>query len=367
MAKTKKPVVSRRITSKSPPETASGKPKKGSTVAKSKVVKKDNQKKPTPKPTSTTKSAASSVEKKKKKKATPKEPVTTRPSALKKPSAETQEAEKERANKQSLKQQIAQFQAMQQEAESGSEESSTTHKKEWDSFNRAIQSRKNFPVDLASYVAKSKNCMFNAWLDSGRDWDQCRLILKRTHEASDENLSGWVAKSGKDLIKEFGEEKGQKLIQARFNSNLFYNSEDFPDDPLERMYYMKKPRELTRREVVTNQANLEGKENLDRDMVKALLDENEGMFRAGAMPVDRGLAAAGQKALLDGIAEGGVQAVPKKRPAPKNEGSEEAKPKTQQDLAADLMAAILAESTAARKKSMNLGAVNYAGELASQL
>lgn len=216
-------------------------------------------------------------------------------------------------------------------------------------------------------MTKSKNCMFNAWLDAGRDWDQRRLILQRTHSNSDENLSGRIAKSGKDVVKEFGEEKGKQLMDKRYGAGLFYNSEDFPDDPLERMYYMRKPKEMTRREVVTNQATLQGEEDLNSDMVRALLDENDGMLRAGAMPVDRGLAAAGQKALLDGIAEGGVQAVPKRRPAPKNEGSEEVKPKTQQDLAADLMAAILAESTAARKKSMNLGAVNYAGELASQL
>lgn len=243
-----------------------------------------------------------------------------------------------------------------------------SHKKEWDSFNRAIKSRKNFPVDLSSYVAKSKLCMFNAWLDAGRDWDQCRLIMERTHSNSDENLSGWIAKSGKDLVKEFGEEKGKQLMDKRYQSGLYYNSEDFPEDVMERMYYMRKPKEMTRREVVTNKASLQGEENLDTDMMKALLDESDGLFRAGAMPVDRALGSAGQKALLDGMVDGGVQAAPKRKPAPKPaEGSEEVKPKTQQELAADLMAAILAESTQARKKSMNLGAVNYAGELASQL
>lgn len=42
-------------------------------------------------------------------------------------------------------------------------------------------------------------------------------------------------------------------------------------------------------------------------------------------------------------------------------------PKTMLDKASDLMHDILAESTTARKKSMALGAFNYAGELSAQL
>ena len=114
--------------------------------------------------------------------------------------------------------------------------------------------------------------------------------------------------------------------------------------------------------------SIEGKENLNKDMLKALIDENDGMFRAGAMPSAVASSSAGQKALLDGLVAGGVQAAPKKTPKPKDKDeSKPAEPKSQVELAADLMASILAESTAARKKSMSLGAVNYAGELASQL
>ena len=43
------------------------------------------------------------------------------------------------------------------------------------------------------------------------------------------------------------------------------------------------------------------------------------------------------------------------------------KPKTIEEQAVDLMAELLSESSAARKKSMSLGSVNYAGELSAQL
>jgi hypothetical protein len=193
------------------------------------------------------------------------------------------------------------------------------------------------------------------------------MIMKRTHVNSNESTSGWIAKSGKDLVTEYGEEKAKSLMERRYNSGLYYISEDFPDDALERFYYMKKPREMTHREVVNDEATLEGSNNLSNDMVKSLIDETDGIFRSGAMPNDRALASAGQKALLDAVAEGGVQAAPKKKAKKESEGSEPAKPKTPAENAIDLMAAILADSTAARKKSMSLGAVNYAGELSSQL
>ena len=243
----------------------------------------------------------------------------------------------------------------------------TTNKREYDSFCRAIQNRKAFPLDLSVYVAKSKTDLFNAWLDAGRNWDKCRMIMKRSHVNSNESLSGWIAKSGKDLVTEYGEEKAKSLMERRYASGLYYNSDDFPDDPLERFYYMKKPREMTHREIVNDEATLEGSNNLSNDMVKSLIDESDGIFRSGAMPNDRALASAGQKALLDGVAEGGVQAAPKKKAKKDTEGSEAAKPKTPAENAVELMAAILADSTAARKKSMSLGAVNYAGELSSQL
>ena len=66
--------------------------------------------------------------------------------------------------------------------------------------------------------------------------------------------------------------------------------------------------------------------------------------------------------------KGGVApAAPKKKQKKTVEGSQEVKPKTMLEKAVDLMAEILTDTTKARKKSMSLGAVNYAGELATQL
>ena len=194
------------------------------------------------------------------------------------------------------------------------------------------------------------------------------MIMRRVHSNSNESLSGWEAKPGKKLVEEYGKEKAEALMAKRHSAGLSYDNEDFPDDPLERFYWMRKAREMTNRNVVTDEGSIEGKDNLNKDMLKALIDENDGMFRAGAMPSAVASSSAGQKALLDGLVAGGVQAAPKKTPKPKDKDeSKPAEPKSQVELATDLMSSILAESTAARKKSMSLGAVNYAGELASQL
>ena len=192
--------------------------------------------------------------------------------------------------------------------------------------------------------------------------------MQRTQKIDHESTSGWIARSGSDLVTEFGEEKGKKLMERRREQGLWYQSDDFPDDHLEAWYYMPKAKELTKRQCVSDQATVKAQVDLDNEMLKALTDEN-GVMRAGCLPDMKTVTAAGQKALYDALSEGVAKAPkPKRDPAPKGkEGSELAKPKTPAELAQDLMADILAESTAARKKSMSLGAVNYAGELSAQL
>ena len=241
-----------------------------------------------------------------------------------------------------------------------------THKKEWDSFVRATQNRKSFPCELSSYLIKGKQDLFAAWLDAGRNWDEAKMILKRTQSSSTEGLSGYVATKGKQLVADYGQTKADVLMKRRVEQGLYYDDEDFKDDPLERYYYMKKAHEMNRRHVVEDSSTLQTGANLDNDMIRSLTDEAEGVMRAGALP---NMPAVNQKALYDGIADGGVQAAPKKRPkkTTEGEGSEPAKPKTTLEKASDLMAEILAESTSSRKKSMALGAVSYAGDLSKQL
>ena len=243
---------------------------------------------------------------------------------------------------------------------------STTNKREWDSFCRAIQNKKTFPCELSSYVAKNKTDLFGHWLDSNRSWDECKLRVERVHQASQESLNGWIAKAGKDLVKEYGEEKGKTLMAKRFGQGLYYNHEDFPDDELERFYYMKKPKEMNRRQTTTDSARLTGDAQLNDDMLRALTDESEGMMRAGALPEGMAGNANGLKMLHEGLVEA-VQAAPKKKAKKEGESSEPAAPKTPVQQAKDLMQEILDESVAARRKSMALGSVNYAGELSTQL
>lgn len=246
----------------------------------------------------------------------------------------------------------------------------TTNKKEWDCFIRATQNRKAFPADLAPYLMKSKTDLFGAWLDANRSWDKRRMIMERTRKSSNESLSGWVAVKGSQLVTDYGEAKAKILMDRRTKDGLYYDSEDFPDDPVERMYYMRKAREVTRKELTEDQTRLSGEMDLDDNMVKHLVGE-DGAFQAGQLPNMQVSNPAGQKALLEGLTGEGVQQAPKKRKQPTNtnaeEGSETVQAKTMIQKATDLMGAVLTESTTARKKSMSLGSVNYAGELCAQL
>ena len=206
-------------------------------------------------------------------------------------------------------------------------------------------------------------------MEAGRNWDQARLMMTRVHKSEVENLNGWIAVPGKDLLTQYGEDKGKQLWAKREATGMYYDHEDFPGDQMERFYYMKKAKEVNKRTGVKDETKLQAQTALDGDMIKALVDENEGVMRMGGLPDVQAASAAGQKALLEGLGDT-VQAAPKKRPANKNKevtGSQEAKPKTMVEKAVDLMADVLSDATKARKKGMGLGAVNYAGELANQL
>ena len=161
---------------------------------------------------------------------------------------------------------------------------SSTHKKEWDAFDRAIKNRKAFPVDLSQYVTKSKTDLFGLWLDSGRSWDKCRMLAQRKHQNSHESLSGYVARRGQELVDQFGEAKASTIMKKREEQGLCYDSEDFPGDPLERWYYMRRPKEMNRRQSVEDSTSIHAEANLSNDMLAGLIDPDEGMMRLGALP-----------------------------------------------------------------------------------
>lgn len=223
---------------------------------------------------------------------------------------------------------------------------------------------------MAPYLVKSKDDLFGAWLDSGRCWDKCRFIMERSRKSSNEAASGWIATKGRQLVADYGEEKAKTLMDRRYRDGLYYDSEDFPEDPMERMYYMRKAREVTKRELTEDKTTVKGQVECDDAMARLLVGE-EGALQAGQLPNMKTANAAGQKALLDGLVEEQVVAKKAKRPnatqQQEGEGADPVEPKTMIQKAANLMTAVLSESTTARKKSMSLGAVNYAGELSAQL
>ena len=100
-----------------------------------------------------------------------------------------------------------------------------TNKKDWDSF---VRSNGRFKVH-EFYSTNRLEC-FNMWLDSGKNWDQVALEVKRVHSQETEAKSGFVAMQGKTIKENHSEEKALKIIQLRKETGLWYKSEDFPDD-----------------------------------------------------------------------------------------------------------------------------------------
>ena len=102
---------------------------------------------------------------------------------------------------------------------------SVTNKRDWDTF---VRSKGRFKVH--DYFQSSKLECFNMWLDSGKDWDQVALEVERIHSNEVKAKRGWVAVQGTKLIKQRGEEKARKIINARREQGQFYPDEDFPED-----------------------------------------------------------------------------------------------------------------------------------------
>ena len=100
-----------------------------------------------------------------------------------------------------------------------------THKKEWDSFCR---SKERFKVH--EYYQSNKLECFNMWLNSGKSWDAVALQVERSHQQQHESTQGWISVQGKEIKKQFNEEKAASLIASRKQSGMYYESTDFPND-----------------------------------------------------------------------------------------------------------------------------------------
>lgn len=103
-----------------------------------------------------------------------------------------------------------------------------TNKREWDRF---VRSKERFRVH--SYYQSNKVELFNLWLDSNQSWDATVVKVDRIVSQTNESKKGWISVRGKKIIEEFGEEKGNQIIQSRTASGLYYNCDDFPEDVMD--------------------------------------------------------------------------------------------------------------------------------------
>lgn len=91
-----------------------------------------------------------------------------------------------------------------------------------------MRSKEKFRV--YSYFQSNKVELFNLWLDSNRDWESTTLKVERLQQQVNQSSRGWISVKGKDIVVQYGKEKGEQIIQSRTTSGLYYDDEDFPND-----------------------------------------------------------------------------------------------------------------------------------------
>ena len=106
----------------------------------------------------------------------------------------------------------------------------TTHKKEWDRFDRQTKGGA-FPTALMPFLRKKKADLFGLWLDHEGDWDKVVVEVDRLQSTTNLNRKQWTAIQAKDLQKSMPEDRFKELIKKRQEQGLYYADEDWPEDP----------------------------------------------------------------------------------------------------------------------------------------
>jgi len=114
---------------------------------------------------------------------------------------------------------------------------SVTHKPEWEKYIR--QAKTMMPIQCNEMFNSSKKELFNLWLDSSQDWEQCRLVVERKQQQRNIASRGWTAKQGKELKTQYTPEKWEAVKASRRTAGLFYEDEDFPGDEDDARTYVK--------------------------------------------------------------------------------------------------------------------------------
>lgn len=95
----------------------------------------------------------------------------------------------------------------------------------------------SFPASLQPMLKrKKKNDLFELWLDHGMDWDKVVCEVERLARTKNLARKEWIAVQAKVLKVQMDEDKYNDLIQKRTTAGLYYPDDDYPTDPLDRVY-----------------------------------------------------------------------------------------------------------------------------------
>ena len=132
-------------------------------------------------------------------------------------------------------------------------------------------------------------------------WDKACLEVERLHKTINEASRGWIAQKGKTIMAEYGDQKGKQIITARTQASLYYDDDDFPQDEMERWYWMKAPQSMKSKERTEETMKLTAAKKLDNSLFKALTADEGGVMKAGAMPSVSTANPNGNKQLMDAM------------------------------------------------------------------
>lgn len=213
---------------------------------------------------------------------------------------------------------------------------------------------------------KNKGDLFEMWLEGDRNWRQVEMHVER--KVSQESLSRkqWVAVQGKTLRTSYEKSKFEALVKRRREEGLYYEDDDFPDDPDEAWYYMPHGNKIRKDDKTKESVSLRGKAKMDSEMLKSITAEGSALA-AGAVPNVHAATEKGKQKLLQAVASAPVAAKKKVKAPTKEPASEVVQPSTPIELALMRMPEVLSESCKSREKAIALGAVEYTGELATSL
>ncbi|CAK9096979.1 Uncharacterized protein SCF082_LOCUS45505 [Durusdinium trenchii] len=248
---------------------------------------------------------------------------------------------------------------------SDAETEGTTHKKEWDRFDRQTKGGA-FPTALMPFLRKKKADLFGLWLDHEGDWDKVVVEVDRLQSTTNLNRKQWTAIQAKDLQKSMPEDRFKELIKKRQEQGLYYADEDWPEDPQETWYYMPTGRVIRQEDSTSETLKMSATRKVGTELQAALTGE-DGPLQSGALPAIRAASEQGAKHLYSALDDEGKSIVKPKKPKKEKEEGEEVKPKTPLELGRDLVPAVLDEATKARTKGIQLKGMEFADQLSKQL